>query len=181
MYDLSKYFDTLCHELLMNILRQNIKDNRLIDLIKKYLKSGMMENGIVMSTDESSPQGGNFSPLLVNIYFDKFDKEFAGREVKGIRHADDIILLAKSICAAERLLGTSMEYLEKELELKVNTEKSRAVSVYAIRNCGFSALQWEGTKVVVTSEFMQIPRRKLKTSCESDFLQSRQKAGYRVL
>ena len=137
--DLSKYFDTLCHELLMNMLRQDIKDKRLIDLIKKYLKSGVMENGIVIRTDEGSPQGGNLSPLLANIYLDQFDKEFEGRGVRVIRYADDIILLAKSIRAAERLLGTSTEYLEKELKLKVNTEKSRAVSVYSIRNFGFSA------------------------------------------
>ena len=164
--DLSKYFDTLCHELLMNMLRQDIKDKRLIDLIKKYLKSGVMENGIVMRTDEGSPQGGNLSPLLANIYLDQFDKEFEGRGVKVIRYADDIILLAKSIRAAERLLGTSTEYLEKKLKLKVNTEKSRAVSVYSIRNFGFSALQWEGTEVVVTSEFIQSRRRKPKTNFE---------------
>ena len=164
--DLSKYFDTLNHELLMNMLRQDIKDKGLIDLIKKYLKSGVMENGIVMRTDEGSPQGGNLSPLLANIYLDKFDKEFEGRGVKVIRYADDIILLAKSIRAAERLLGTSTEYLEKKLKLKVNTEKSRAVSVYAIRNFAFSALQWEGTEVVVTSEFKQSRRRKPKTNFE---------------
>ena len=164
--DLSKYFDTLNHELLMNMLRQDIEDKRLIDLIKKYLKSGVMENGIVMRTDEGSPQGGNLSPLLANIYLDQFDKEFEGRGVKVIRYADDIILLAKSIRAAERLLGTSTEYLEKKLKLKVNTEKSRAVSVYAIRNFAFSALQWEGTEVVVTSEFKQSRRRKPKTNFE---------------
>lgn len=80
-----------------------------------------------MKTEEDSPQGGNLSPLLANIYLDRFDKEFEGRGVKVIRYADDIILLALSIRAAERLLGTSTEYLEKNLKLKVNTEKSRAV------------------------------------------------------
>ena len=79
--------------------------------------------------------------------------------MKVIRYADDIILLAKSIRAAERLLGMSTEYLEKKLKLKVNTEKSRAVSVYSIRNFGFSALRWEGTAAVVTSEFTQSRRR----------------------
>ena len=162
--DLSKYFDTLCHELLMNMLRQDIKDKRLIDLIKKYLKSGVMENGIVMKTEEGSPQGGNLSPLLANIYLDKFDKEFEGRGVKIIRYADDILLLAKSNRAAERLLGTSTEYLEKKLKLKVNTEKSRAVSVYSIRNFGFLDLRWEGTGEVHISEFTQNPRRKPKKS-----------------
>jgi len=162
--DLSKYFDTLCHELLMNMLREDIKDKRLIDLIKKYLKSGVMENGIVMRTDEGSPQGGNLSPLLANIYLDKFDKEFERRGVKVIRYADDILLLAKSKRAAERLLGTSTEYLEKKLKLKVNTEKSRAVSVYSIRNFGFLDLRWEGTERVHISEFTQNPRRKPRKS-----------------
>ena len=162
--DLSKYFDTLNHELLMNMLRQDIEDKRLIDLIKKYLKSGVMENGIVMKTEEGSPQGGNLSPLLANIYLDKFDKEFESRGVRVIRYADDIILLAKSIRAAERLLCTSTEYLEKKLKLKVNTEKSRAVSVYSIRNFGFLDLRWEGTGEVHISEFTQNPRRKPKKS-----------------
>ena len=137
-------------------------NKRLIDLIKKYLKSGVMENGIVMKTEEGSPQGGNLSPLLANIYLDKFDKEFEGRGVKVIRYADDIILLAKSIRAAERLLGTSTAYLEKKLKLKVNTEKSRAVSVYSIRNFGFLVLRWEGTGEVPISEFTAKPRRKPK-------------------
>ena len=162
--DLSKYFDTLNHELLMNMLRQEVKDKRLTDLIKKYLKSGVMENGIVMKTEEGSPQGGNLSPLLANIYLDKFAKEIAGRGVKVIRYADDIVLLAKSIRAAERLLGTSTSYLEKKLKLKVNTEKSRAVSVYSIRNFGFSALRWEGTERVHISGFTQSRRRKPKKS-----------------
>jgi len=162
--DLSKYFDTLNHDMLMNMLREDIKDKVLIDLIKKYLKSGVMENGIVMKTEEGSPQGGNLSPLLANIYLDRFDKEFESRGVKVIRYADDIVLLAKSIRAAERLLGTSTEYLEKKLKLKVNTEKSRAVSVYSIRNFAFLALRWEGTERVHIFEFMQKSRRKPKRS-----------------
>lgn len=83
-----------------------------------------MENGIVTKTEEGSPQGGNLSPLLANIYLDKFDKEYEGRGLKVIRYADDILLMAKSIRAAERLLGTSTEYLERKLKLKVNKEKS---------------------------------------------------------
>ena len=110
---------------------------------------------------------GNLSPLLANIYLDKFDKEFEGRGVKVVRYADDILLLAKSIRAAERLLGTSTAYLEKKLKLKVNIEKSRAVSVYSIRNFDFSALRWERTKRVHIFEFTQSRRRKPKTNCEN--------------
>lgn len=165
--DLSKYFDTLNHELLMNMLREDIKDKKLIDLIKKYLKSGVMENGIVVATKKGSPQGGNLSLLLANVYLDKFDKEFESRGVKVIRYADDILLMAKSIRAAERLLGTSTRYLEKKLKLKVNTEKSRAVSVYSIRNFGFSALRWEGTETEHISEFTKSRERKPKKSSEN--------------
>mgnify|MGYP004549911955 CR=1 FL=1 len=71
--DLSKYFDTLNHELLMNLLHRQIQDMRVLRLIKKYLKSGAMENGVVCKTEEGSPQGGPLSPLLANIYFNEFD------------------------------------------------------------------------------------------------------------
>ena len=101
---------------------------------KRYLKSGVMENGVVIETEEGSPQGGNLSPLLANIYLNEFDQEFNRRGVPCIRYADDIVLLAKSERASERLLETSTKYLEGTLKLKVNREKSRTVSVFAIRN-----------------------------------------------
>ena len=135
--DLSKYFDTLNHALLINLLRQTIKDERVIQLIKKYLKSGVMENGVCVKTEEGSPQGGPLSPLLANIYLNEFDHEFENRGVKVIRYADDIVLLAKSQRATERLLETSTRYLEGKLKLTVNKEKSKTVSVVAIRNFKF--------------------------------------------
>ena len=132
--DLSKYFDTLNHEFLVNILRRDVKDERVIQMIKRYLKSGVMENGVVVKTEEGSPQGGNLSPLLANVYLNEFDQEFNKRGVPCIRYADDIVLLAKSERASERLLESSTKYLEGTLKLKVNREKSRTVSVFAIRN-----------------------------------------------
>lgn len=135
--DLSKYFDTLNHELLINLLRRNVKDERVIQLIKRYLKSGVMENGVVMDTEEGSPQGGNLSPLLANIYLNEFDQEFKKRGVPCIRYADDIVLLAKSKRASERLLESSTKYLEGKLKLTVNKDKSRTVSVFASRNFKF--------------------------------------------
>ncbi len=135
--DLSKYFDTLNHEKLINFLRKEVKDERVIQLIKRYLKSGVMENGVVIETEEGSPQGGNLSPLLANVYLNEFDQEFTKRGVPCIRYADDIVLLAKSKRASERLLESSTKYLEETLKLTVNREKSRAVSVFAIRNFKF--------------------------------------------
>lgn len=135
--DLSKYFDTLNHELLINLLRKNVEDERVVQLIKRYLKSGVMESGVVMDTEEGSPQGGNLSPLLANIYLNEFDQEFSKRGVPCIRYADDIVLLARSKRASERLLGSSTKYLEEKLKLTVNREKSRTVSVFAIQNFKF--------------------------------------------
>ena len=137
LLDLSKYFDTLNHELLLNILRRNIEDERVIQWIKRYLKSGVMENGVVHETEEGSPQGGNLSPLLANIYLNEFDKEFEKRGVAFVRYADDIVLLAKSERAANRLLESSTNYLEGKLKLTVNRDKSRVVSIYSIRNFKF--------------------------------------------
>jgi group II intron reverse transcriptase/maturase len=132
--DLSKYFDTINHVKLLNLLRQNVKDERVIQLIKRYLKSGVMEDGVVVPTEEGSPQGGNLSPLLANVYLNEFDQEFRRRGVPCIRYADDIVLLARSERASQRLLESSVKYLEGTLKLKVNREKSRTVSVFAIRN-----------------------------------------------
>lgn len=129
--DLSKYFDTLNHELLMNLLRRQIHDRRVTDLIKKYLKSGVLENGVVCKMEEGSPQGGPLSPLLANVYLNEFDGEMESRGVKVIRYADDIVVLAKSQRAAEHLLESSRKYLEGKLKLQVNAQKSKAVSVYS--------------------------------------------------
>ena len=137
LLDLSKYFDTLNHEKLLNLLRREIDDERVIQLIKRFLKSGVMENGVVMATEEGSPQGGPLSPLLANVYLNEFDHEYEGRGVPVIRYADDIVLLCKSERAAGRLLESSIRYLEGKLKLKVNREKSHIAKLNAIKKFKF--------------------------------------------
>ena len=137
LVDLSKYFDTLNHELLMNLMRKSIHDKRVIELIKRYLKAGVMENGLLVKTEEGSPQGGPLSPLLANIYLNEYDQEMARRGVPVIRYADDIVVLARSPRAAARLMETTQRYLEGKLKLKMNKEKSKVVSVFSIRNFKF--------------------------------------------
>lgn len=127
--DLSKYFDTLSHDRLIRELRKTIKDEDLIRLIKKFLRAGVMENGVVIETYQGSPQGGNLSPLLGNIYLNEFDQEYARRGVPEIRYADDIVILARSRRAAERILEGSIGMLEGKLKLKVNREKSKIVNL----------------------------------------------------
>ena len=137
LIDLSKYFDTLNHDLLMNMVREEVHDKRVIELIKRFLKSGVMENGLLVRTEEGSPQGGPLSPLLANIYLNKYDHEMEGRGVHVIRYADDIVVLARTPRAAARLLESSRRYLEGKLKLRMNMEKSKVVSVYSIRNFKF--------------------------------------------
>ncbi len=173
--DLSKYFDTLNHTILLNLLRRHVKDERVIQMVKRYLKSGVMENGVVMPTEEGSPQGGNLSPLLANIYLNEFDWEFNRRGVPCIRYADDIVLLAKSERASERLLETSRKYLEETLRLKVNREKSRAVSVFAIRNFKFLGFCFGKKGRGVYIRVHQKPLRKAKDKLRE--LTSRSKCG----
>ena len=135
--DLSKYFDTLNHELLMNLLHRKIQDMRVLRIIKKYLKSGVMGNGVVSKTEEGSPQGGPLSPLLANIYLNEFDWEMCGRGVKTVRYADDIVVFAKSKRAAERLMESSRKYLEGKLKLRVNRDKSHIARVNAMKDFKF--------------------------------------------
>lgn len=127
--DLSKYFDTINHNMLLNLLRKQIKDERVVQIIKRFLKSGVMENGVVQKTEEGSPQGGVISPLLANIYLNEFDQEMIKRGVPCIRYADDIVLLARSPRAAERLMDNAIKFLEGKLKLKVNRDKSRVVKI----------------------------------------------------
>jgi group II intron reverse transcriptase/maturase len=157
LIDLSKYFDTLNHELLMNMVREQVHDKRVTELIKNYLKSGVMENGLLVKTEEGSPQGGPLSPLLANIYLNKFDQEMGGRGVLVIRYADDIVVLAKSERAAQRLLESGRKYLEGKLKLKVNAEMSKVVSVVAIRNFKFLGFALGRGKNAISFVPMQSP------------------------
>ena len=166
LVDLSKYFDTINHDMLMNMLREEIHDKRVIDLIKKYLKSGVMENGVLVKTSEGSPQGGPLSPLLANVYLNKFDHEMESRGVHVIRYADDIVVLAKSRRAAERLLESSRKYLEGKLKLKMNVEKSKVVSIFSIRNFKFLGFALgkgaKGVSIRVHAKSLKKAKDKLK-------------------
>lgn len=164
--DLSKYFDTLNHELLLNLLRRHIHDKRVTELIKKYLKSGVMESGVLSKTEEGSPQGGPLSPLLANIYLNEFDQEMKRRGVKKIRYADDIVVLAKSKRAAERLLESCRRYLEDTLKLRMNLKKSKVVSVQARKHFKFLGFclgkNGKGIYIRAHRESLAKAKRKLK-------------------
>jgi group II intron reverse transcriptase/maturase len=136
--DLAKYFDTVNHSKLMRLLSVPIKDSRVLSLIGKYLKSGVMIDGVVEETEEGCPQGGNLSPLLSNIMLNELDIELAKRGLKFCRYADDANIYVKSQKAAERVMGSITRFLEQELRLKVNQEKSAVDRPWKLKFLGFS-------------------------------------------
>ena len=142
--DLEKYFDTVNHDLMIKMVREEVKDEAVIGLIKKFLKSGVMVEGLVSQTEQGTPQGGNLSPLLSNIYLTKFDLMLEERGHKFVRYADDCNIYVKSQRAAERVMEGCITYLEGKLKLKVNRKKSAAGSPAKLKFLGFSLYRLKG-------------------------------------
>ena len=136
--DLEKYFDTVNHEILIGMLREQIKDERVIRLIRKYLKSGVMINGLISPTTEGTPQGENLSPLLSNIYLTVFDRMLESREHKFMRYADDCNIYVKSRRATKRVMANCTKFFESKLKLKVNRKKSQVGSPLKLKFLGYS-------------------------------------------
>ena len=135
--DLQKFFYTVCHDKLISIIMKTIDDGELVSLIRKYLVSGVMENGIVRPIKVGTPQGGNLSPLLSNIMLNELDKELEKRGLRFTRYADDCIIVVKSEKAANRVMESITKFIEKKLGLKVNVEKSKVARPPQIKYLGF--------------------------------------------
>ena len=135
--DLQKFFDTVCHDKLISIIMKTIHDGELVSLIRKYLVSGVMENGVVSPTKVGTPQGGNLSPLLSNIMLNELDKELEKRGLRFTRYADDCIIVVQSEKAANRVMESITNFIEKKLGLKVNAEKSKVARPNQIKYLGF--------------------------------------------
>ena len=163
--DLAKYFDTVNHDKLMRLLSEKIKDGRVLSLIRKYLKSGVMINGVVIDTEEGTPQGGNLSPLLSNIMLNELDKELTKRGLKFCRYADDCNIYVKSRKAAERVMASITRFLEKELKLKVNKEKSAVDRPWKLKFLGFTFYRRKGeTRIRVHPKSVKKLKAKLKAA-----------------
>jgi RNA-directed DNA polymerase len=136
--DLEKFFDTVNHDRLISVLGWKVKDQRVLRLIRKYLRSGIMEGGIVSQRTEGTPQGSPLSPLLSNIILDELDKELESRGHKFVRYADDVSIYKRSNKSAERTLESITSYIEKKLLLKVNRTKSKISRPTGSKLLGFS-------------------------------------------
>jgi len=125
--DLSRCFDTLDHDLIMKAFRKRITDGSILELLRKFLESGVMEDGIVRESITGSPQGGVISPLVANVYLDAFDQEMRRRGHRIVRYADDILILTRSESAARNARMQASRILEGELKLTVNRDKTHIV------------------------------------------------------
>jgi len=126
------------------MVRETVKDEAVIGLIRKFLKSGVMADGLVSQTEQGVPQGGNLSPLLSNIYLTKFDRMLEERGHKFVRYADDCNIYVKSPRAAERVMEGCIKFLEGKLKLKVNRKKSATGSPTKLKFLGFSLYELKG-------------------------------------
>jgi group II intron reverse transcriptase/maturase len=142
--DLEKFFDRVNHDMLMARVARVVKDKRVLKLIRSYLESGVMVNGVVMETEEGTPQGGPLSPLLSNIMLNDLDKELEKRGHKFVRYADDCNIYVKTQRAGERVLESVKEYLEKKLKLKVNPKKSKVERASRVKFLGYSFYKRNG-------------------------------------
>jgi RNA-directed DNA polymerase len=122
--DLEAFFDTVHHDVLMARVARRVKDKRVLRLIGRYLRAGMMDGGLMSPRTEGTPQGGPLSPLLSNILLDELDKELERRGHRFVRYADDFRVYVKSKAAGERVMASLEHFLEKRLRLKVNRKKS---------------------------------------------------------
>lgn len=142
--DLEKFFDNVNHDILMHLVSRKIKDKRVLKLIRKYLKSGIMLKGMLVKSEDGASQGGPLSPLLSNILLDELDKELEIRGHKFCRYADDCNIYVKSVRAGERVLDSITKFLDNKLKLKVNTEKSAVSSPTKRKFLGYSFYYGKG-------------------------------------
>jgi len=142
--DLEKFFDKVNHDMLMARVARKVKDKRVLRLIRRYLQAGVMVNGLVMVTDEGTPQGGPLSPLLANILLDDLDKELESRGHRFVRYADDCNIYVRTEKAGRRVMESITTFLGKKLKLKVNRDKSAVDRPAKRKFLGFRLFKYRG-------------------------------------
>ena len=155
--DLSKFFDKVNHDVLMVRVARRVKDKRVLRLIGKYLRAGVMVNNRLQATPTGVPQGGPLSPLLANILLDDLDKELERRGHQFTRYADDFIIMVKSLSAGNRVMASIKRFLENKLRLRINEKKSKVVPV---EECGFLGFVFVNGKIRWSEKsFLEFKRR----------------------
>jgi len=135
--DLSKFFDRVQHDVLMTRVSRKVRDKRLLRLIGRYLRAGVLVDGIKQPSIEGTMQGGPLSPLLANILLDDLDKELESRGLNFVRYADDFLIFVRTEIAANRVFGSVERFLTQRLKLVVNRDKSRVCKTAGVEFLGF--------------------------------------------
>lgn len=135
--DLSKFFDNVDQNILMILVHDIIKDGDTESIIRKFLLSGINIGGNIIDSNVGTPQGGNLSPLLANIYLNQFDKELEARGLRFTRYADDVLICVKSEVAANRVMTSVTKWLDKRLRVKVNATKTKVDRPIGIKYLGY--------------------------------------------
>ncbi len=125
--DIEGFFDHVDHQILMDLVCEKVSDGRILSLIESFLESGIMNEGTFEESTEGTPQGGNLSPLLANIYLNHFDRRMGDNGYLLLRYADDIIVFCKYEWEAQDALKRAKEILERELKLRLSSEKTKIV------------------------------------------------------
>ena len=161
--DLEKFFDRVNHDKLMGLLAKKIGDKRILKLIRSYLTSGIMEGGVASRRTEGTPQGSPLSPLLSNIVLNELDKELQARGHRFIRYADDCSIYVKSEKSAQRVMETTMKYIESKLKLQVNRIKSKVSRPTESTLLGFSFYRSkEGWEIRIAPKSLERIKKKMK-------------------
>ncbi|MCX6687717.1 MAG: group II intron reverse transcriptase/maturase, partial [Methanoregula sp.] len=176
-FDLEKFFDTVNHDMLMARVARRVKDKRLLSLIRRYLTSGSMYEGVVRVQEEGTPQGSPLSPLLSNILLDELDKELERRGHRFCRYADDCNIYVKSQKAGERVMESVTRFLEKRLRLKVNRDKSAVGRPWVRKFLGYSMTWHKKPKLKIAPASVQ----RLKSRIQELLRKGRGQAVRRVI
>jgi RNA-directed DNA polymerase len=160
--DLEKFFDRVNHDVLMSRVARRVKDRRVIVLLYRYLRSGMMEGGVCSPRSEGTPQGGPLSPLLSNILLDDLDKELERRGHRFVRYADDCNVYVQSRRAGERVCRRLERYLRDRLRLTINRAKSAVDRPWNRKFLGYSVTRHHQPKLKVATESIRRLKQKLR-------------------
>jgi RNA-directed DNA polymerase len=156
---LEKFFDRVNHDKLMGQIAKQVRDKRLLKLIRAFLNAGVMENGLVSPSVEGTPQGGPLSPLLSNIVLDELDRELEGRGHRFVRYADDCNIYVRSQRAGQRVMESVKNFITRRLKLKVNESKSAVARPQERKFLGFSVTDTEIRRLIAPKAIERFKER----------------------
>jgi RNA-directed DNA polymerase len=160
--DLSKFFDEVNHDVLMAKIKRKVTDKRMLKLIDRYLRTGIMRDGVASPRSQGTPQGSPLSPLLSNIILNELDKELEKRGHSFCRYADDCVIFVKSEKAAQRVYDSVVDFIERKLKLRINQSKSQITKHHRLTFLGFGFLSGTQARLTVPRDVRKRFRKKAK-------------------